>query len=71
MFSLESPTKPSAKPAAPLIDDERQPESPDTLADPEETSLDELRKKFVGEVDLPQSAFVLIYLFDCYLVQHR
>ncbi|KXN83733.1 Ribonucleoside-diphosphate reductase small chain [Leucoagaricus sp. SymC.cos] len=51
-FSLESPTKPSKKAAVALADDERQPESPDTLV---EDSLDDFRKKFVGEVDLPES----------------
>lgn len=52
-FSLESPTK---KPAAKkIVDDERRSTSPDTIAD--EAELDELRKKFVGEVDLPESAY--------------
>ena len=42
-----------------LTDDERLPESPDTIGDDEEVDeeaqLRELRKKFVGEVDLPES----------------
>ncbi|KAF5364250.1 hypothetical protein D9756_000735 [Leucocoprinus leucothites] len=54
-FSLESPTKASKKPVVSLVDDERLPESPDTLADTEGTELDQLRKKFVGEIDLPES----------------
>ncbi|KAF8875749.1 ribonucleotide reductase small subunit [Mucidula mucida] len=49
-FTLESPTK---KLVAKKIDDERRSTSPDTVAD--ESDLEELRKKFVGEVDLPES----------------
>ncbi|EAU84682.1 ribonucleotide reductase small subunit [Coprinopsis cinerea okayama7 len=55
-FSLESPTKPSKKVSQPIIDDERLPESPKSIT--EEESVDELtllRRKFVGEVDLPES----------------
>ncbi|KAF9452435.1 beta subunit of ribonucleotide reductase [Macrolepiota fuliginosa MF-IS2] len=56
-FSLESPIKSSKKSPISLVDDERLPESPDTLGDAEEAqdTLDELRKRFVGEVDLPES----------------
>jgi hypothetical protein len=43
-----------------LVDDECRSESPDTVDEEkgdvkEEESLDELRKKYVGEVELPES----------------
>ncbi|KAJ3567786.1 hypothetical protein NP233_g6136 [Leucocoprinus birnbaumii] len=50
-FSLETPTKASKKP---VIDDERLPESPESVTDTQ-GELAQLRKKFVGEVDLPES----------------
>ncbi|KAF9498454.1 beta subunit of ribonucleotide reductase [Pleurotus eryngii] len=61
-FSLESPTKPSAKKAT-LVDDKKRSTSPDTVGDEEDEldetflgeSLEELRKKFVGDVELPES----------------
>jgi ribonucleoside-diphosphate reductase subunit M2 len=57
---LNSPTKPSKKAAVQLIDDESLPVSPDAVdangeAAEEVDDLEELRKKFVGEVDLPES----------------
>ncbi len=60
-FTLESPTK---KLVAKKIDDERRSTSPDTVAD--ESDLEELRKKFVGEVDLPESACSLFMLSRFY-----
>ncbi|EKM80389.1 hypothetical protein AGABI1DRAFT_113579 [Agaricus bisporus var. burnettii JB137-S8] len=54
-FSFESSNKFSNKTTVHLIDDERQPDSPDTIGDAEDDSLSELRSKFVGEVDLPES----------------
>lgn len=40
----------------PLIDDRKRSVSPDSgLELEDEDNLDELRKKFVGEVDLPES----------------
>ncbi|KAL0582033.1 Ribonucleotide-diphosphate reductase (RNR), small subunit [Marasmius crinis-equi] len=60
-FSLESPTKKSAKKAVSLIDDKRRNKSPlsgensDEEEEEEEESLDELRKRFVGDVELPES----------------
>ncbi|KII95244.1 hypothetical protein PLICRDRAFT_34087 [Plicaturopsis crispa FD-325 SS-3] len=53
-FSLTTPTKPLKKPQFSLIDDEQRSESPETL-NGDEDDLEELRKKFVGEVDLPES----------------
>ena len=52
-FSLDSPLKKAVK----VIDDERLPESPKSITEEEETHdrLSELRKKFVGDVDLPES----------------
>ena len=52
-FSLDSPIKKTVK----IIDDERLPESPKSITEGEETydRLSDLRKKFVGEVDLPES----------------
>ena len=63
-ISLESPTKPIQKPA-PVIDDARR--SPSPLSETEKTegqALD-LRKRFVGDVDLPESMSVncVCYLF--------
>ncbi|RXW21956.1 hypothetical protein EST38_g3894 [Candolleomyces aberdarensis] len=56
-FSLESPTKPSKKAPIQLIDDEKLPESPESLTDVEEVQdeLTRLRSMYVGEVDLPES----------------
>jgi len=59
-FSITTPTKPSKKVPVQLIDDERRSVSPDTVdADSEPAEevddLEELRKKFVGELDLPES----------------
>src|SRR6266849_5271294 len=53
-ISLESPTKPIQKPA-PIIDDARRSASP--LSETEKTEDQELdlRKRFVGDVDLPES----------------
>jgi ribonucleoside-diphosphate reductase subunit M2 len=50
-----SPTKPSQKSVIKLIDDERREESPDTVDAEGEEDIEELRQKFVGEVDLPES----------------
>ncbi|KAL9712596.1 Ribonucleotide-diphosphate reductase (RNR), small subunit [Leucoagaricus gongylophorus] len=54
-FSLESPTKASKKPVTLLIDDDCKLESEDINPDTEETELEQLRKNYVGEVDLPES----------------
>jgi ribonucleoside-diphosphate reductase subunit M2 len=61
-FSFASPIKSSQKDTLPVIDDRKRSVSPDSekaesldLEDENEESLDELRKKFVGEVDLPES----------------
>ncbi|KAG0709523.1 ribonucleotide reductase small subunit [Suillus ampliporus] len=64
-FSLDSPTKPSRKDTSnqdtlPIIDDRKRSVSPDSekaeaLEVEDEDDLEELRKKFVGEVDLPES----------------
>jgi ribonucleoside-diphosphate reductase subunit M2 len=63
-ISLESPTKPIQKPA-PAIDDARR--SPSPLSETEKTEDQELgvRKRFVGDVDLPESmsASFISYLF--------
>ncbi len=40
-----------------VVDDERKAESPDTLADGAE--LEDIRTKFVGEVDLPERKSLL------------
>jgi ribonucleoside-diphosphate reductase subunit M2 len=54
-FSLDSPTKPSDdEDTLPvLIDDRKRSVSPDSQN--AEDELEELRKKFVGEIDLPES----------------
>ncbi|KAG1753928.1 ribonucleotide reductase small subunit [Suillus paluster] len=64
-FSLDSPVKPSKKDTSeedtlPVIDDRKRSVSPDSenAEAPEledQDDLEELRKKFVGEVDLPES----------------
>jgi len=59
-LSLRVPTSPSKKAAAfeacssDIIDDRKRSVSPDSLLSDEVDNLDELRKKFVGEVDLPE-----------------
>lgn len=53
-FTLESPTKPSKKEAVVLIDDEKRSQSPESVTDATDT-LPDFRRKFVGEVDLPES----------------
>ncbi|KIM46305.1 hypothetical protein M413DRAFT_441393 [Hebeloma cylindrosporum] len=53
-FSLQSPTKPSKKEAIVLIDDEKRSQSPESVTDATDT-LPDFRRKFVGEVDLPES----------------
>jgi len=53
-FTLESPTKPSRKEAVVLIDDEKRSPSPESVTDATDT-LPDFRRKFVGEVDLPES----------------
>jgi len=52
---LESPTKASKKPVTLFIDDDCKLESEDINPDTEETELEQLRKNYVGEVDLPES----------------
>ncbi|KAG7097079.1 Ribonucleotide-diphosphate reductase (RNR), small subunit [Marasmius oreades] len=60
-FSLETPTKKSTKKDVPLIDDKRRSTSPltgedsDVEEEVEVDDLDELRKRFVGDVELPES----------------
>ena len=50
-FSIDSPLKSVVK----IIDDERLPESPQSITEGEHDRVGELREKFVGEVDLPES----------------
>ena len=53
-FSLESPVKPMKK----LIDDEKLPESPESLTDAPEALDDDpldIPRKYVGDLDLPES----------------
>jgi ribonucleoside-diphosphate reductase subunit M2 len=63
-ISLGSPIKPIQK-SAPVIDDARR--SPSPLSETEKTEAQELdlRKRFVGDVDLPESmsASCVSYLF--------
>lgn len=82
-FSFITPTKPSKKdeddsfPVV-LLDDKQRSVSPDTIGDASEPAeeaeddLEELRKKFVGEIDLPESEFLLVPVTCCVLiVTHR
>jgi len=52
-ISLESPIKPTQKPTS-IIDDARRSSSPDSEVEKNEAELD-LRKRFVGDVNLPES----------------
>ncbi|OJA17025.1 hypothetical protein AZE42_00563 [Rhizopogon vesiculosus] len=61
-FSLASPTKPSQNDTLPVIDDRKRSVSPDSekaegseLQDEDADNLDELRTKFVGDIELPES----------------
>jgi|SRR6267154_4665148 len=53
-ISLASPTKPIQKPAA-VIDDARRSPSPLSDAEKAEDQGSDIRKRFVGDVDLPES----------------
>ncbi|TDL29723.1 beta subunit of ribonucleotide reductase [Rickenella mellea] len=53
---LVTPTKPSRKPAAQLIDDKEASNSPDSVQDEgAEEPIEDWRRRFVGDVDLPES----------------
>ncbi|EEB94399.1 hypothetical protein MPER_06792, partial [Moniliophthora perniciosa FA553] len=62
-FSLESPTKKTTQKVASIIDDKRRSISPASLLDDETEEqeekgaedLEELRKQFVGDIELPES----------------
>ena len=58
---MESPTKASKKPVTLLIDDDCKLESEDINPDTEETELEQLRKNYVGEVDLLESMSFLCF----------
>ena len=53
-FTLKSPSKPSKKEVVVLIDDEKCSQSPESVTDATDV-LPDFRRKFVGEVDLPES----------------
>ncbi|ETW84396.1 hypothetical protein HETIRDRAFT_458167 [Heterobasidion irregulare TC 32-1] len=54
-FSLESPVK-SSLVQKPVLDDARRSHSPDSVEDSAETEdVEEFRKRFIGEVDLPEN----------------
>ena len=57
-MALASPTKKGKKLPVQLIDDEEQPESPAS----EEESVEDLRKRFVGDVDLPEGVYYYLYM---------
>ena len=60
-LSLTTPTKGSKLPALNLIDDERLSKSPASLVDEVEhhdAELEELRKKWVGEIELPEREYI-------------
>jgi hypothetical protein len=63
-ISLESPTKPAQKPAA-VIDDTRRSYSPLSETEKTEDQESDHRKRFVGDVDLPESTSTnfVSYLF--------
>jgi hypothetical protein len=67
-FSVESPTKPSRKHTKSLIDNELRSVSPDDVTWSVEKALErklqddleEIRKKFVGEIELPECKSYII-----------
>jgi len=58
-ISLESPIKPVTKPTS-VFDDARRSSSPDSVIEKDEESG--LRKRFVGDVDLPESELIRFYV---------
>lgn len=58
-ISLESPVKPTKRPI-PVIDDARR--SPSLDSENEESEHQELdpRKRFVGDIDLPESGLIIL-----------
>lgn len=66
-FTLDTPAKRLTDPfAITVIDDTRLSKSPKSLLEDEgasnfEEDIEVLRKKFVGEIDLPESAWFLPY----------
>lgn len=53
-ISLDSPTKPT-KNSLPIVDDTRHCPSPDSETETDELDELDLRKRFVGDIDLPES----------------
>jgi len=60
-ISLESPIKTVTKPTS-VIDDARRSLSPDSVIEKDEHQESDLRKRFVGDVDLPESALIRSYV---------
>ena len=61
-ISLESPIKTVVKPTS-VIDDTRCYPSPDSVIEKDEKHQElGLRKRFVGDVDLPESALIKFYV---------
>ena len=60
-ISLESPTKATQKPTS-VIDDARRSLSPDSEVEKDEREELDLRKRFVGDVDLPESVLTRSYV---------
>jgi hypothetical protein len=71
-FSLDSPAKP-AKNSFKVIDDERLSHSPKSIGEEEEheeppsseEQLSLLKKKFVGEIELPESGYLAYLVTPC------
>ena len=66
-MSLKTPSKADSKiePLV-LVDDSRKSQSPDTVSEASEEDVEEYRKRFVGEVDLPEGEQWLFHLRrDC------
>lgn len=61
-ISLESPTKPTKKTA--LVDDARHCPSPDSETDTDDLEELDLRKRFVGDIDLPESTPISLCLWS-------
>jgi len=67
-LALKTPSKDAKKFEFALVDDAPRDESPDTVdtpeatAYPEDAELEELRKQFVGDVDLTEGLFLLLII---------
>jgi len=62
-LSFDSPTKPSKKDTIKVVDDERLPHPLQSLTEDAQDDILPIRRKFEGDVDLPESMSNLSWLF--------